>query len=221
MTRVAIAVSLIAFISILGCQKEKSPSQEPDPNVIKWDKKEKSETVQKAAADEELEWEMPGVSADLILAKYTNAVTGNITKTKILWNKMAAYKDSHLKAWKDALIEAPASETDVLDAFNELAFAVTGPGGFWRRTLPQKWLGCTANPDLPPCLKLKELDPKLGKWDKVQKKIGKLPVRRAKRFLTRNFSKMMAYLDTYVPIEISDSAMKETAFFKENLKEIM
>ncbi len=144
-------------------------------------------------------------------------VGGSGNPVATVWKKLGSYQTTYLRTWSDAFSQPPGSATEVVDAFNELAFAVTGPQGFWRNTLPRKWLGCQNDPDSEPCTRLKDALPKLQQWDKVQAKMSKMSAGKATRFLGRNQKRMMTYFDNYVPTEPSGSAMKETGFYKDNL----
>jgi hypothetical protein len=224
--RLAVFMGVLGLL-IVGCKKDETaapPINAQSAENIKWDKAsvDKNRTPPAIADKQYLDWKMPGtIDMDVDLAKYTIKVTGKISKVTAVWQRLGVFHESHLKSWKEALAADPESASDVLDAFNEMAYAVTGPGGFWRKTLPKKWLGCPQNEELPPCIKLASLEKDLARWDKVQEKIGKLSVKSAKRFLARNYSKMLAYIDTYVPTEFSDSEMKKTGFFKQHLAESM
>lgn len=138
-----------------------------------------------------------------------------------VWSKLGDYRGSYLRTWSQALSETGASATDAVDAFNELAFAVTGPTGFWRDTLPKKWLGCENDPESAPCAQLTSKLPDLKQWDKIQAKLGKMSETRARRFLGRNEVRVMAYFEHYVPDQPSESGMKATAFYRENLADVL
>ncbi|MDP6947229.1 MAG: hypothetical protein QF464_23975, partial [Myxococcota bacterium] len=109
----------------------------------------------------------------------------------------------------------------VLEAFNELGYAVTGYGGFWRRTVPVQWLGCQANGETPACQSLEQALAELKDWDSYQEKVARVPKSGAKRFLARNHRRMRSYLARYVPGERSASAMKQTGFFRAHLADTM
>lgn len=136
-----------------------------------------------------------------------------------VWTQLGSFQDTHLKAWKDALAAGESdSASDVLDAFNELAYTVTGPAGFWRKTLPTQWLGCAANADTDACVALAAAGPDLAKWDAFQAKISTLGSERAAaRFLKKNEKRIATYIATYVPVRFSASDIRETGFFKTKL----
>ncbi len=136
-----------------------------------------------------------------------------------LWVALGAYQHTHLKAWREALTssESPTA-LDVLDAYNEMAYAVTGVAGFWRKTLPSQWLGCTANADTEACVALDKSAAELTMWDGFQKKIERISTERAAvRFLKRNEKQMTAYLNQYVPVRFAASEVKETGYFQSHL----
>lgn len=137
-----------------------------------------------------------------------------------LWERLSVFERSHLKAWKGTFDETPEA-MEVLDAFNELGFAVTGPAGFWRQTVPNNWLGCQQAGDSAPCKQLAKGSAEFASWDAMQEKIGTLEPREAKRYLARNHKKLAAYLDRYVPESPSASGMESTAFFQEHLQDAL
>lgn len=136
-----------------------------------------------------------------------------------LWQKLGAYGTVYLKTWKDAFADPDPSARDVLDAFNELGFAITGPGGFWRKTVPDQWFGCGAEPGTPPCKALQAAsEGELKTWDGFQSEIAKLPDGQELAFITKHHKRMLGYIDTWVPDAPSMTAMKETGYFKEKLE---
>ena len=137
-----------------------------------------------------------------------------------VWTRLGSYQSSYLKTWKDAFGD-DGSANDVVDAFNELAFAVTGPTGFWRDTLPKKWLGCENNKDSEPCMQLGKALPELEKWDSIQKKLSNMTEKKAAKFLNRNRTRMLTYFEHYVPQDPSAGAMKATGFYKAHLEGVL
>ena len=139
-----------------------------------------------------------------------------------LWQRLSLYKASYLRSWSGALADPDPSPRDVLDAWNELGFAVTGPGGFWRKTVPESWFGCTADAGSAPCRALSAAsDNELKAWDAFQADIGKVTDGQELQFLAKNQKKMTDYLDTWVPEAPSMSPMKATGFYKEKLDKAM
>ena len=135
-----------------------------------------------------------------------------------IWKRLAAYDHGYLEAWKDVLSDPDPSPRDVLDAFNELAFAITGPAGFWRKTVPERWLGCQADPDTPVCKALVGASAaRFEALDKLQAEIAELPAGKESTFLAKHGTELLAYLDAYVPATPSMSAMRDTGFFKDTL----
>jgi hypothetical protein len=135
-----------------------------------------------------------------------------------IWKKLGAYDDEYLKSWKGALADPDPAPRDVLDAFNELGFAVTGPAGFWRKTVPDQWFGCQAEPGTPPCKALSEAAAnELKAWDTFQAEIAALPDGQEAAFIGKHQKRMLDYFDTWVPDAPSMSAMKSTGFYKAKL----
>lgn len=139
------------------------------------------------------------------------------TKAQVLWSHLEPYTDSYLKAYAGAFDDQPPTPIDVLEAFNELGYTVTGPGGFWRATVPNQWMGCKVNVELPACKALAKLEPELKKWDAFQAKIDGLSPKKASRFLAANQKKMVRYLDTWVPRAKSETGMKATKIYAQKL----
>jgi len=139
------------------------------------------------------------------------------TKAQSLWSHLEPYTDSYLKAYSGAFDEQAPQPMDVLEAFNELAYSVTGPGGFWRTTVPNQWMGCQVNAELPACAALTGLEPDLKQWDSFQSKIDGLSPSKASRFLATNQKKIVRYLKTYVPAVKSESGMKSTGIYSAKL----
>ena len=110
---------------------------------------------------------------------------------------------------------------EVLEAFTELAVAVSGPRGFWRKTVAHRWLGCHRRTDSPACKRMKTLTPELARFDKLVNAIQHLEPRAAARFLRKHYKKLGGYLATYVPVKPSASAMEKTPFFKKHLEPVM
>ena len=207
----------------LGCQREESSGADaggpigttPAPSVksVDWDSPDKVS---------EVEWPVAGVapSESTDVAAFGRG-SGNAGVLKI-WRRLATYGGTYLKSWRDLLdASAPPPANELVDAFNELALAVTGPTGFWRKTLPARWLGCETETHSEPCRKLGELQPDLAQWDNVQKEIEQLAPERAAHFLARNEARILAYLDMYVPAEPNAEAMAKTPFYQKHLAKVM
>ena len=99
-----------------------------------------------------------------------------------LHSKLMVYEDSHLSAWAGALQEESPQALDVLEAWSELAYKVTGKSGFWQETVKDQWFGCEMEPDEPACRKLRKLSGEFEKWETVQQKIETLSERSARRY---------------------------------------
>jgi hypothetical protein len=110
---------------------------------------------------------------------------------------------------------------EVLEAFNELGFAVTGHGGFWRKTVRDQWLGCQMNGETAACKSLEKALGELTDWDTFQEKASNVSDAGAKRFLARNHRKMRSYLTRYAPSEKSATSMEQTGFYKSHLESAM
>ena len=135
-----------------------------------------------------------------------------------MWQRLSAYQDTYLKRWKPVFESgAEVKPVDVIDAFNTLAYQMTGPDGFWRKEVPVVWLRCNDNPDSPGCAKLKENDGVFTELDAFQEKIARTEPMRAGSFLLANIDKMSEYLDTYVLPTPNRAGMKATKYYQTSL----
>ena len=210
--RVLLVTAGLALLG--GCKKDAAPSASPTAGKVAWD--------DPAKASAGLDWPMSGVPAASAggTQSFGRGDGGSHTSGEV-WQKLGVHAETFLKTWRSQLREPSAAPSEVLDAFNELAYQITGPTGFWRKTLPQQWLGCSANPDSEACVSVAKVLGELSQWDDIQKRIGGLEASQAKAFLERNAGRMLAYLETYVPAEASSSGMKDTDFYKKKLASIL
>ena len=135
-----------------------------------------------------------------------------------LVTRLDPFHQSYLRGWKDKLRVAHPDPADVLDAFAELMVQVTGPTGFWRKTVPMSWLGCGTDPTTDPCQRLDAATPELKKWDTLQAAIGALGKGQASGWLNRHQKRLIEYLDTYVPLEPSMSGAQATGFYQARMQ---
>lgn len=186
----------------------------PTAGGVQWDDPNKQS---------ELDWPMQGADA-MPVAGASSFARGAAEGqgSQAIWKRLSSYGGSFLRQWKSALqADGAAEPADIVDAFNELAVAVTGPAGFWRKTVPKSWLGCGELAESAPCKKMAELDKELAQWDEVQKQIESLEPERSARFLARNEARILLYLDTYVPDEPSAEAMRTTKFYRKHLASVL
>ena len=148
---------------------------------------------------------------------------GGSQKTGKVWSRLQAYKESYLRRYFSAFPpekEAPTA-TDALEAFNELAYQVTGPGGFWRKEVPNRWLGCKAAPESASCGAIGVMGEDMARWDTLQEQIVGITDAGAGRFLDDHAAEILTYLDTMVPEEPSSAGMQKTPLFDKHLKAAM
>lgn len=138
-----------------------------------------------------------------------------------IWTRLQAYKDSYLRRYFMAFEREQPVATDALEAFNELAYQVTGPGGFWRKEVPNRWLGCKAQPESASCGAIGEMTEDMARWDTLQEQIAAVDGAGAGRFLDEHAADMLTYLDTMVPEEPSSAGMQKTPLFEKKLKAAM
>jgi len=161
-------------------------------------------------------------SAGYVLYNSDGELAGHATgvnSAKVeIWNELSMFEDAYLKKWGDSFETNRPSAIDVLEAFNEVGFAVTGQGGLWRNKVPNKWLGCEGDSDTAPCQAILSHEDTFAEWDAFQQDIGTLNERKARRFLAKNKRKMLNYLATYVPKGQSNQEIESTPFFSDSIK---
>lgn len=165
------------------------------------------------------------IAAVILVVALGSGPTGQATGSKVrksgkrtvkqeVWTDLASYEDSYLSAYAEYFQEGDTDPLELLSAFNELAFQVTGAGGIWRDTVPNKFFGCQANADFEICIEFKKADAFLTKWDAFQEQAAAVDSRfTAGKFIVRHGAKMREYLHTFVPENESLSAVQATPFF--------
>ena len=137
---------------------------------------------------------------------------------KKLWTELAVYEDSFLGAYGEYFEDKPDDAYELLGAFSELSFSITGPGGLWRKTVPDKYFGCANNEHLPICQQFQRVAPMFKSWDAFQQQILDVDgPRQAEAFIKQNQAKMREYLKIFVPQDESLTAVQNTPFFQQNL----
>lgn len=142
------------------------------------------------------------------------------SKTEAMWSRLSGYQDTYLRKWMAANGDGHGPR-QVLDAFEELGYQVTGPGGFWRKEVRQRWLGCDKLPDQASCLQFEMAEGDFQKWDTFVEGLGEVKDDQAARFIDKHYGEMMDYLDRYVPDDPSATGMQKTRFYDERLKGAM
>ena len=136
------------------------------------------------------------------------------TVKQAVWNELASHEDTYLAAYADYFQEGDTDALELLGAFNELAYQVTGNGGLWRDTVPNKYFGCQMNDDFKICVELKRAEATFAKWDAFQRQASEVDSSHgAARFIIRHGDEMQEYLRTFVPANESLSAVQDTPFF--------
>lgn len=135
-----------------------------------------------------------------------------------LWEDLSRYESNYLASYAEAFREKPDDPMELLTAFNELAYSVTGPGGLWRKKVPQKYFGCQMNEQLEICQRFLQVESEFRQWDKLQAEISNLETRhQALRFLGEHRQDLKAYMGRYVPESEADSSVQATPFFQDKL----
>jgi len=161
--------------------------------------------------------------------KPAGKATGSVVKPKAargmqkaLWEELAQHEDAFLDAYAEQFQAMPNEAQEVLAAYSELSYQITGFGGLWRKTVPDKYFGCAANDHMPICKKFKQVHNSFSKWDKLQEQIMELDTeKQARKFLKKNGKELQEYIRYYVPKDESFSAVQATPFFSENLASSM
>lgn len=159
----------------------------------------------------------------------TGSATGSAVKPrqgdalqKALWQELSKYEGEYLGAYAEYFETTPDEPLELVNAFNELAYNITGPGGLWRKTVPDKYFGCAANDHMPICKKFKEVNQTFSKWDALQEQMLDIGDNRsAKKFLKKHKKDIEDYLRLYVPEDESFSSVQATPFFTDNLSASM
>jgi hypothetical protein len=142
----------------------------------------------------------------------------DIQLQKELWGALSTYEKSFLAAYSDQLAEQPDDPLELVAAFNELAYGVTGPGGLWRKTVPEKFFGCNADQETPACQSLKQSEAQFQRWDKLQQAANEVEQPRdALKFLKAHRAEIDEYLKTMVPVSDSMTSVEATPFFTANI----
>jgi hypothetical protein len=135
-----------------------------------------------------------------------------------LWEAMARHEDTYLGAYAEQFRTKPEDAMELLTAFTELVYNVTGHGGLWRKTVPQKYFGCSSNSHMPICRKFEQLQANFVEWDKLQEAIMDIETEsQAREFLQAHGKELREYIKEYVPENESFSAVQKTPFFSKNL----
>ncbi len=135
-----------------------------------------------------------------------------------LWTVLGRYRRTYLAAWSEKLAGPPASAMDALDAFHELMAQITGPGGFWRKTVPQQWFGCVDAPGSEQCKRLTKANEEMAIWDDYQKRMAGQKGAAAKAWLKSHKPRMLAYCERFVPVTPNMSAAESTGFYVDKLR---
>lgn len=135
-----------------------------------------------------------------------------------VWRKLAVYSHPYLTAWASQLKGPAPAEVEVLECLNELMVQISGPTGFWRKTVPIDWLGCQMDPASAECGKAVKAGRALAPYDRLQKSMARTTTGSAKGFLKGHASQIETYLDDVVPLQPSLSGMRTTSFYKTHFK---
>ena len=128
--------------------------------------------------------------------------------------KLNAYESAYLRHWKDKLHASTVEPLDAVGATLELMVQVDK---FWKITVPTEWLGCKADPKSDACVAHAKLVKDLRHADDLRHDMERLDRSQAAlNWLRKNGNRVAVYLDTFVPSETSDSAMRATPFWVEH-----
>ena len=146
----------------------------------------------------------------------TGMAIGDGGAQKALWETLAP-NAKFLKAYGEQLAQPPDDPMLALAAFNEMAYAVTGPAGLWRKTLPKSYFGCASDDSQPMCDEFKRMEALLAPWDQFQARIDNVGDERAARaFLRENAKRFQEYTRTFVPRDMGLDEVQQTPFFHDH-----
>lgn len=134
-----------------------------------------------------------------------------------LWEAMEPYQQTWLRRYLAGTRMGEPTDHDVLLAFNDLAYQITGPGGLWRKDAPNQWWGCRAMPAQPACEVISGLGEEWRRWDALQQQIEGVRSNRAAAFIARNERALVRYLKHYVPRRDSAFDAEATPFHQKHL----
>jgi len=134
-----------------------------------------------------------------------------------LWAGLERHSGTHLRLWW-AVADTDGFQAEVaLDAFRQLVYRFTAPGGMWRSEAPRRWFGCRAYPTSPACKAHAAATPELARWDELVEQTQSLAVGGAERFVREHVLDLLAYLDRYVPRWPGVDGARATPFFRDRL----
>lgn len=134
------------------------------------------------------------------------------------WDTLEARGAVYLDAYAELFDERPDDALEVLAAFNEVAYRVTGLGGLWRREVPGTFFGCPINDHLSVCRRFVELESLFAEWDEMQQRIEEIDSERAaRRFLREHGDALVEYLEYYVPAAVNLSGVLSTPLFAQRI----
>ena len=151
----------------------------------------------------------PGAEPEVAAAPDSNdpAVRGVVAK-------LAPLEGVYLRQWKEKL---HASTVEPLDAVGAVLEVMVQVDKFWKITVPTQWLGCAAEPENELCVKYRKMLKDLRKSDDLRHELEHLNRSvAALGWLRKNGDRVAAYVDTYVPTDTSESAMRTTPFWTEH-----
>lgn len=127
--------------------------------------------------------------------------------------RLGGFESAYLRQWKDKLHAATVDPLDAVGATLELMAQVDK---FWKITVPMDWLGCRTAPTSQACAAHTQLLKGLRHADELRHEMERLDrSASALNWLRKNGQRVSVYLDTFVPSETSDSAMRATPFWTE------
>jgi len=125
--------------------------------------------------------------------------------------KLAGHEVAYLRHWKDKLHAPTVDPLDAVGATLELMVQVDK---FWKVTVPMDWLGCRHDARSEACVSHSKLIKDFRRAEELRRDMERLdrgPA--ALNWLRKNNDRVAVYLETFVPTETSDSAMRATPFW--------
>ena len=141
------------------------------------------------------------------------------TRVDAIWERLKKYDKSYLVRWAPVFRRESRYASDLIDAWNDLGYTMTGPDGLWRTKVPNEWLRCDKNPTQKACQALIAHEPIFKEWDVFQEKISRTEPRRGGSFLLAHVDDLEQHMDTYLMEAPTREAMMEPRFYKEQMRE--
>ena len=138
-------------------------------------------------------------------------------RAEVIWDRLKSYEKTYIARWGSVFRLERRYASDLIDCWNDLAYATSGPDGLWRTTVPSVWLNCIKKPEQKVCQNLKAHEAVFMEWDVFQERVSRTEPRRGGSFLLEHIDDIEQHMDTYVMETPTPEAMMKTKFYREIL----